>query len=244
MQTFLHFLKRIVITGQCAWILTSNCFAVAWRARSKKASRRYVTKKIHKAGIRLLKSVNAKSHFSFHETFHEFDYTVPTIFMSNHLSLFDLPLIVAHLNKNIRVVIKKELTNIPFLGQASLASEQVVVDRNKGADHAEFYRIAQEKLLSGIALWVFPEGTRSRTGELLPFKMGCFRLATEIGAQIIPVGISGTQHILPAGKLIPRLDQGIALCIGTPIETKYYSVDSLEKLADKVRDEISCLIKT
>jgi 1-acyl-sn-glycerol-3-phosphate acyltransferase len=168
----------------------------------------------------------------------------PIIFMSNHLSLFDLPLIMSTIPKSIRVVIKKELVSVPFLGKAALASEQVVIDRKDPSNRQAFYKNAAEKLNSGIALWVFPEGTRSKSGHLLPFKMGCFRLAQIMGAKIIPVGIIGTNRILPAGKLLPKHRQAIEIHIGDAIDANLYpSEEDLLRLSQLTEHSIKALIQ-
>lgn len=233
---------RFFVMLKCLWILCKHCFMVSWHCRSGAVNRQLATDHLHQGGLELLDNVKATYNVVQSDTF-KINTAKPTIFMSNHLSLFDLPLIVATMPGHIRVVIKKELTRIPFLGKAALASEQVIVDR-KGNNRDFFYHNAKEKLSSGILLWIFPEGTRSRTGKLLDFKLGAFRLAQEIGAEIIPVYIHGTDRILAAGKSYPHLNQSIEIRIGEVIDTQLFKTQekSIELLSKHVREALALLM--
>lgn len=238
MNKMLEFIKRYIKMWQCAGILASHCFLVSVRSHFGKATRNYVTNSLHRGGIKLLKCVNTNCEIIVDESYHSINKNSPKIFMSNHVSLFDLPLITANIPQHIRVVIKKELTKLPFIGKAALVSEQIIVDRQLIGDSKKFHETALKKLKSGISLWIFPEGTRSRNGELLPFKLGAFRLAIETGAEIIPVVITGTNHILPAGKLMPQLNKKTSIHVGKSINSKHYSMTHLKELAQEVEKNI------
>lgn len=226
---------------RCGWITARYSLVVSLRARSQKASRRFVTKCLRQASINVLNVLHTDYKAIDLDKIPLTEQT-PIIFMSNHLSLFDLPLIMATIKKSIRVVIKKELTHVPFLGKAALASEQIIVDRGNPINRALFYKNAAEKLKSGLYLWVFPEGTRSKHGDLLPFKMGGFQLAQSINAHIIPVGIVGTNTILPAGKLMPKRHQTIEIRIGDMIDTAAFEGET-KLLATYTKNAIQLLYK-
>ena len=122
-------------------------------------------------------------------------------------------------------------------------SEHAIVDREARGENQDFYLDAKRKLTNGIALWFFPEGSRSRSGKLQPFRMGGFRIMAEIGAQIIPVGLIGTDKILPAFDLLPSLNQPTEIRIGNPIDAREFNTPELQKILMKnVEGEIRELI--
>ena len=100
---------------------------------------------------------------------------------------------------------------------------------------------AKQKMESGIVVWLSPEGTRSRTGELLPFKKGGFMLAFQTGATIIPVGIRGSINALPPGTWDASFDQNAEVHVGTPIDTSEYSIKDRARLMEDVREQIEKL---
>lgn len=237
-------IARFFVMCRCIWITCKYAFLIAWRARLGNASRDFVTECLRRASYGVISCTKTTIEPVNLDKLPIAD-GVPLIFMSNHLSLFDFPLIMSTIPKSIRMVIKKELTKVPFLGKGAIASEQVVVDRNNSNNRQQFYTIAVDKLKSGIALWCFPEGTRSKNGNLLPFKMGCFRLAQTMGATIIPVGLIGTNRILAAGKAMPKYHQHIAIRIGDPIDAaSYHAEGDLPLLCQKTEQAIQELIKT
>ncbi len=164
----------------------------------------------------------------------------PYIIMSNHASLYDIPLIFAAFPGSIRMVAKKELFRIPFWGYTTKKIEVLSIDRSNLAQARLDLNYAKEKMQSGIVLWIAPEGTRSRHGKLNPFKKGCFLLAMETAATIIPVGIRNADKILPAGSLNFRLNQKVEIHIGQPIEASQYT--ARQELTEAVRQSILALL--
>ena len=142
------------------------------------------------------------------------------IFMSNHVSNMDPPVLLPSLPGMTSVFLKKELMSIPLLGTAMRMGKFVPVSRGRSREEAEkSVKAAAEALAAGLNITIFPEGTRSLDGNLLPFKKGAFFLAAETGAPIVPVIISGTARMLPKGSLkivpgealvqfLPRLEPG------------------------------------
>lgn len=129
----------------------------------------------------------------------------PYIVMSNHRSHYDIPLIVMAIPGSIRMLTKKELFKVPIWGPALRVAEFVSIDRHNLEQAKKDLKRARESMESGIVLWIAPEGTRSRTGRLGAFKKGGFIMAIEAGATILPVGIRGSEKILPLrlGTSIP-----------------------------------------
>jgi 1-acyl-sn-glycerol-3-phosphate acyltransferase len=121
--------------------------------------------------------------------------------MSNHQSLYDIPVLFEAVGPNIRMITKRELFRVPVFGNALAAGGFISIDRSDR--HAAIVSLehARQLLASGTHVWIAPEGTRSRTGQLLPFKKGAFYLALEALLPILPVTLRGTRDALPAKGL-------------------------------------------
>lgn len=166
----------------------------------------------------------------------------PLIVMSNHSSLYDIPLLFVALPGSIRMLTKKELFRVPIWGRGLAAGEFVSIDRH---DHAQALRdldAAREKMAGGISLWLAPEGTRSRDGKLGEFKKGGVMLAIQTGATILPVGIRGAREILPPKTFFNvRLGCAPEVHIGEPIDARDYSADRRDELLTIIRERITAL---
>ena len=128
------------------------------------------------------------------------------IFLSNHVSNLDPPILLPSLPGMSSVFLKKSLMKIPLLGIAMRMGKYVPVSRGHSREEAEkSVAIAADALRSGLHIFIFPEGTRSPDGNLLPFKKGAFFLAADTGAPMVPMVISGTAQMMCKGsfKLIP-----------------------------------------
>jgi 1-acyl-sn-glycerol-3-phosphate acyltransferase len=164
------------------------------------------------------------------------------ILMSNHASLYDIPLIFMALPGNIRMVAKKELFNVPIWGHAMKACKFISIDRKNSAQAIEDLKIAKKQMEEeNVILWIAPEGTRSLDGKLNPFKAGGFLLALQTNAIIIPIGIRGAGKILPPKTLNFCLDAKVEVHVGKPIDTSEYSVKTRRELIKKVRESILSL---
>jgi 1-acyl-sn-glycerol-3-phosphate acyltransferase len=122
---------------------------------------------------------------------------VSCIFLSNHVSNLDPPVIFPALPGRASVLLKKELMRIPLLGTAMRLAKFVPVERGSRRDAAQAsVAAAAAALRSGLHILIFAEGTRSKDGRLAAFKRGPFYLAMETGAPIVPIAISGTQKMM------------------------------------------------
>lgn len=161
----------------------------------------------------------------------------PYIIMSNHLSHYDIPLIFCAFPKyNIRMIAKKELFKVPIWGRAMRVSDFISIDRENRVQAIKDLQMAKEKMQNGIVIWIAPEGTRSRTGELGAFKKGGFKLAMQTGATIIPVCIVGSEKILPAKTLDFSLGEKVKVNIAKPINARDYK--DISKLMSDVETAI------
>jgi 1-acyl-sn-glycerol-3-phosphate acyltransferase len=140
----------------------------------------------------------------------------PAIVVSNHSSMLDIPALMGAVPGSLRMVLKEELTKVPIWGPALLKSGFVPVRR--GTKEAISQLAEAERVFArGVHIWIAPEGTRSRTGELLPFKKGAFHLARSLGAPIIPTWIDGTSRIVPPDRLTAGYDLSVLVRFGPPI---------------------------
>lgn len=158
----------------------------------------------------------------------------PIVYVSNHQSLLDILALAATIPGKMRFVAKRELAKVPIFGAALKAAGQIYIDRHNRAKAFEAYEEAAAAVRAGMNAVVFAEGTRSRTGELLPFKKGPFVFAIASQVPIIPVYCGGTFDVLPKGslKLRPR---PITLFYGQPISTGGLTYDDRERLMQQVR---------
>lgn len=168
----------------------------------------------------------------------EFPVDRPCILMSNHSSLYDIPLLFAALPGSIRMMTKKELFRVPIWGRGLVAGEFVSIDRANRWQAVRDLRAARDKMASGIVLWISPEGRRSRDGRIGSFKKGGFMLALETGATIVPIGIRGAREVLPAKTLRFELGRTAEVHVGQPIEAASYSTSSRSALMAEVRRRI------
>jgi len=157
----------------------------------------------------------------------------PVVYASNHSSMFDIWALAATLPGSVRMVAKQELAKIPLLGRAMIAAGHVTIDRAHPARALEAYHGAAEVIRSGISALVFPEGTRSRTGQLLPFKNAPFGLAIAAQVPVVPLYVRNTFEILPKGRFLLR-PRPIRITIGAPISTVGMTVERRQELRDRV----------
>ncbi|PYP98926.1 MAG: 1-acyl-sn-glycerol-3-phosphate acyltransferase [Gemmatimonadetes bacterium] len=164
----------------------------------------------------------------------------PVVYASNHSSMFDIWALAATLPGSVRMVAKQELARIPLLGRAMLAAGHVTIDRAHPARALEAYHRAADVIRSGVSAVLFPEGTRSRTGELLPFKNAPFGLAIAAQVPVVPLYVRNTFEILPKGGFVLR-PRPIRIVIGDAISTRGMTVDQRQELRDRVHAAIVAL---
>jgi len=164
----------------------------------------------------------------------------PIMYVSNHSSMFDIWALFATLPGSVRFVAKRELFRIPLLGPAMRAAGHIPIDRTARKSAFAAYDEATRLIQLGISPVVFAEGTRSPTGELLPFKNAPFGLAIAAQVPIVPLYVHNTFEILPKGarRLRPR---PIRLLVGAPIQTAGLTLEDRTRLRDEVRAAIVAL---
>jgi 1-acyl-sn-glycerol-3-phosphate acyltransferase len=162
------------------------------------------------------------------------DVARPYVFMANHVSHADAPVLASVLPHPLHWVFKKELSRIPVFGWVLLACGQIMVDRSD----PEKSKASLEKALAGLSgnssVMIYPEGTRSRDGRLQSFKKGGFHMAVRAGLPIVPVRVSGTREVVAADTL--RIRPGNVLVELFPPIPVGMGMDDLPKLMARVRE--------
>src|SRR6187402_423945 len=186
-----------IALGIPAWV-----FGMPWTLLTKSVDRMYIWGRqvaalgVRAAGIRVkvfgLENIPAE----------------PCLFMSNHCSNLDPPILIPVIPRLPSVMVKKALMSLPLLGSAMKIGKFVPVERDSRAGAVHAMRAGLEAVRSGRSMGIFAEGTRSRTGRLLPFKKGLFHLAQSTGAPIVPVVLLGTEAMMGKGGW--RVSSGVA----------------------------------
>ncbi len=160
------------------------------------------------------------------------------VILSNHASYFDPPALVLALGLQYRWVIKKELRKVPLFGLALETSRNLFIDRARGSDALESIKQGVAQLPDGTGILMFPEGTRSWDGQLLPFKKGGFVIARDGQLPILPITVRGSHDRLPKGQA--AFNPGvIEIVIHPPVATADRDLDSLR---DQVRGTIAAAL--
>jgi 1-acyl-sn-glycerol-3-phosphate acyltransferase len=160
----------------------------------------------------------------------------PFVVVSNHESFADI-LLISHLPWEMKWLSKAELFRIPVMGWMMWLVGDIPVKRGFGPSAVEAMERCRATLKQRVSVMIFPEGTRSRTAELLPFKDGAFRLAIEAGVPLLPLAVSGTRTALP--KHDWRFGRSVAeVRVLEPIETVGLTLDDIPALKSRVRDLI------
>jgi 1-acyl-sn-glycerol-3-phosphate acyltransferase len=157
---------------------------------------------------------------------------------ANHQSNVDPPVIFRAVHPRLRVLYKQEFDRIPLLPRAFKMAGFIPIDRRNREAAMRSIEMGAAALRSGRSFLIFPEGTRSKTDELLPFKKGGFRMAIKAGAPIVPVAISGGRTAMVKGSFIIR-PATLTIRIGPPIETAAMNVEARDALIERVRQQIA-----
>ncbi len=164
----------------------------------------------------------------------------PYIFVSNHQSLFDIPLMMGYIPRQIRMIHKKELLWAPFLGFTLLVMRFISIDRGNREKAIVSLQRAADKIRKGVNIVIFAEGTRSLDGEIAPLKKGAFLLAINSQVDIIPVTISGTINIMHkySGYSNVGFKKPVHMIIDEPISTTGITAEDRDALKNRVEQVI------
>lgn len=160
----------------------------------------------------------------------------PYIAVSNHESFADI-FLISHLPWEMKWLSKEAIFKVPVMGWMMRMAGDVSVRRHVRSSRAEALDQCRDRLAKRVSVMIFPEGTRSRTRELLPFKDGAFRLAIETGTPILPLVVAGTRHAMAKGSFVfrPAVAEVRALA---PVTTEGLTMSDVPALRDRVRELI------
>jgi 1-acyl-sn-glycerol-3-phosphate acyltransferase len=160
------------------------------------------------------------------------------ILTANHLSLFDILVLLAGLPLQFRWMAKKEVFRIPVMGWAMKRVGYISIDRENKEEAWKSVHAGKAKLSQGLSLMFFPEGTRSPDGELKRFKSGAFVLSLESGAPVGPISIVGTHEIMPKKSVLFHPGT-VDMIVSPPIDPSFFSVETRYEFAQVVRSQIA-----
>ena len=160
---------------------------------------------------------------------------VPLVVMSNHRSYFDIPASFCAIPGRMRMVAKKELFRVPLFGRAMRATGFIEVDRGKREKAVTSLNDSKALLTGGARVWIAPEGTRTKTGKLGPFKSGGFHLALDAGVPILPLAITGTELAMGPESFAVTPGATITVNILPLIDAPSYGKERRKELMAAVR---------
>ncbi|HUE96021.1 MAG TPA: lysophospholipid acyltransferase family protein [Longimicrobiaceae bacterium] len=157
----------------------------------------------------------------------------PYVAVSNHESLADI-FLISHLPWEMKWLSKDTLFRLPVMGWMMRLAGDIPVARSSRASRAEALELCRDRLERGVSIMIFPEGTRSKTGELLPFRDGAFRLAIQLGLPVLPMAVAGTRSAMKKGSLVFGRARAEVRVL-EPIPTDGLTLDDAPALRDRVR---------
>ncbi len=157
------------------------------------------------------------------------------VFVANHSSYTDIPILFAAIPSNVRLILRNSLTRIPIWGWALVVSPMIIINRSNASKAKKTLAHAAQVIHGGASVLLFPEGTRTPTGELQPFKRGAFHMSCKSSTEVIPVAIRGSFEFLPRNKTLPSSNKIIRVSIGEPLEISSQIENDREREMDLMK---------
>ena len=167
-----------------------------------------------------------------------YDHGQSYIFVANHQSIFDIFLIYGWLDSKFKWIMKKELRKIPFVGKACECAGHIFIDRSSAMKAHKSMVKAEERLRNGVSVVIFPEGTRTRDGNVGRFKRGAFAIAADLHLPVVPITIKGAYETMPYHALYVRPGV-IEMKIHKPIDTSAVTHENIGELIAEAHEAIA-----
>ncbi len=232
--SFYKWLVVIPILGLSTFICGMSVVALVWFVRPKILAKVFAQSwaRINSWATPMLVTVKGRHHIDPAQSY---------IIVCNHQSQYDIFVLYGWLNIDFKWVMKQELRNIPVIGIACERLGHIYVDRSNREAALASIEAAKSRITDGTSVLFFPEGTRSRDGQLKRFKKGAFHVALDLQLPLLPVTINGTRQILPSDTL--DLFPGRAtMTIHAPIDVKGYRREDVREMAALVRQRIESVM--
>lgn len=145
------------------------------------------------------------------------------VFVANHQSFLDVFAVYGWLPNNFKWLMKKEIRRVPFVGTACAVAGHIFVDRSNPRAALQSMEKVKKELVDGISTVIFPEGTRTKTGEIGRFKQGAFKIAMDMELPVVPITLNGFYKAMPSGQPFANPFSHLSLHIGKPIDISQFT---------------------
>lgn len=159
------------------------------------------------------------------------------VFVANHQSFLDVFAVYGWLPNNFKWLMKKEIRKVPFVGTACAVAGHIFVDRSNPRAALQSMDHIKKELVDGISTVIFPEGTRTKTGEMGRFKQGAFKIAMDMGLPVVPLSLGGFFKAMPSGQAFANPHARVSLHIGKPIDISQFN--DINEAMEYVREQIA-----
>ena len=159
------------------------------------------------------------------------------VFVANHQSFLDVFAVYGWLPNNFKWLMKKEIRKVPFVGTACAVAGHIFVDRSNPRAALQSMDHIKKELVDGISTVIFPEGTRTKTGEMGRFKQGAFKIAMDMGLPVVPLSLGGFFKAMPSGQAFANPRARVSLHIGKPIDISQFN--DINEAMEYLRNEIA-----
>ena len=159
------------------------------------------------------------------------------VFVANHQSFLDVFAVYGWLPNNFKWLMKKEIRKVPFVGTACAVAGHIFVDRSNPRAALQSMDHIKKELVDRISTVIFPEGTRTKTGEMGRFKQGAFKIAMDMGLPVVPLSLGGFFKAMPSGQAFANPRARVSLHIGKPIDISQFN--DINEAMEYLRNEIA-----
>lgn len=162
------------------------------------------------------------------------------VFVANHQSFLDVFAVYGWLPNNFKWLMKKEIRRVPFVGTACAVAGHIFVDRSNPRAALQSMEKVKKELVDGISTVIFPEGTRTKTGEIGRFKQGAFKIAMDMELPVVPITLNGFYKAMPSGQPFANPYSHLSLHIGKPIDISQFTDinDAMVNVREKVEQGV------